>query len=324
MTPLLADFGLPMDISVHGHQIDGLINILHVFMILLFVGWGVFFVICLTKFRASTGCTADYQPIKAKPSKYLEIGVVIFELIVLFGLSQPVWAKYKNEPPAADKAFTVRVVAQQFAWNIHYAGPDGVFGETKTDLVDEATNPIGLDRSSPGGEDDLVEINVMRLPKGKPIVFELQSKDVIHSFAVPLLRIKQDTVPGMMIPIWATATETTEWVREQQAHELQLEPPGDANSRFNRKFKNMVLMADAASGGKSFAKGTLLSDSVVQSMVDAGVTSVKIAPRAPVEIQCAQLCGLGHYRMRGEVEILEQADFDEWYNSAGEEEFFDE
>jgi len=324
MTPLLASYGLPMDISAHGYQIDRLINWVHVFMLLLFFGWGAFFVYCLTRFRASTGCTADYQLIKAKPSKYLEIAVVVFEIFLLFGLSQPVWAKYKSSPPPEANPFRVRIVAQQFAWNIHYPGPDGEFGRTRPELVDETRNPIGLDRESPGGEDDVVELNVLRLPKGRSIQFELSSKDVIHSFSIPLLRIKQDTVPGMEIPIWATATQTTEWVQEQQVRTLVLEPPGAENSRFNRRFKNMVLMADAAGGGKTFAKGTLLNDAVVQAMVDAGVVEVQIAPRAPVEIQCAQLCGLGHYRMRGEVIILEPAAFDEWYGSAGEEEFFEE
>src|SRR5207302_7410542 len=89
----------PPDVSVHGVQIDGLINTVHWFMLLLFVGWGIFFIWVLYKFRARPGHTAQYAPIKATFTKYIEAGVVVFETFLLFGLSAPIWAKYKNQPP---------------------------------------------------------------------------------------------------------------------------------------------------------------------------------------------------------------------------------
>ena len=61
--------------------------------------------------------------------------------------------------PSANEVHNIRVVAQQFNWNIHYPGADGQFGKTNIDLVDEETNPIGLDRSSPNGADDFYSIN---------------------------------------------------------------------------------------------------------------------------------------------------------------------
>ncbi len=60
----------------------------------------------------------------------------------------------------------VRVVAEQFAWNVHYPGADGVFGRTDITLV-SPDNPLGLDRNEPVGKDDIIAINRMNLPVGK-------------------------------------------------------------------------------------------------------------------------------------------------------------
>ena len=108
-------YWLPKDISIHGGPIDALINWLHVFMVLLFVGWGVFFIYCLIRYRKGASPTASYQLIKAKKSKYVEIGVVIIEAILLVGISIPLWAEWKHEFPAESEAVTVHLMAEQFA-----------------------------------------------------------------------------------------------------------------------------------------------------------------------------------------------------------------
>ena len=89
-------YWLPLNVSVHGEAVDQLINVVHVFMLLLFVGWGIFFVYCLIRFRASVHPTATYDPIKGKSSKYIEIAVVVFEAFLLVGLSMPVWSDFKR------------------------------------------------------------------------------------------------------------------------------------------------------------------------------------------------------------------------------------
>ena len=83
----------------YGIQGDYLINITHIFMLLLFVGWGIFFLYCLFRFRASKNPTATYEPVKAKASKYIEVAVVIFEGFLLLGLSIPAWSDFKTRPP---------------------------------------------------------------------------------------------------------------------------------------------------------------------------------------------------------------------------------
>ena len=104
----------------------------------------------------------------------------------------------------------LRVVAEQFAWYAHYPGADGVFGRTEIALVN-ADNPLGLDRNEPVGKDDIIAINRMNLPVGKPAVIMLSSKDVIHSFGLPQMRVKQDAIPGIVQPVWFTPTKTGRW-----------------------------------------------------------------------------------------------------------------
>lgn len=204
-------YWLPVNISTHGAEVDQLINLLHWFMGVLFVGWGIFFVYCLFRFRARPGHQACYQLPAAKASKYSEVAVVVFEAVLLLGFSIPVWAHVKHDfPKPEENPLRVHVVAEQFAWNFHYPGADGVRGRTDPALM-SADNLVGLDYDDPAAADDVVTNNDFRIPVDRPIVIDLTSKDVIHSFAIPVLRVKQDVIPGMSIPIWFQATATGDY-----------------------------------------------------------------------------------------------------------------
>jgi cytochrome c oxidase subunit 2 len=120
-----------------------------------------------------------------------------------------------------------------------------VFGRVDNSLI-SAANPLGIDRADPVGADDIGLQNVLMLPLNRTIVVRLTSRDVIHSFTLNEMRIKQDAVPGMSTYTWFTPTMKGDW-----------------------------------------------------------------------EIACSQLCGLGHYRMRGEYHVVDQSDWDRW--QAGEE-----
>jgi cytochrome c oxidase subunit 2 len=240
MDEKLYGWWLPPDVSVHGAKIDQLMSVLHWFMALLFIGWGIFFVYCLVRFRARQGHAALYSPVKAIATKYIEGFVLVVEIFLLFGLSTPVWLAYKNNVPDGAKALHVRMVAEQFAWNFQYPGKDGKFGKTDSGLI-SADNPLGLDPEDAAGKDDVVAVNNLHIPVGRPVIVDISSKDVIHSFNIPVLRVKQDTIPGQLIPVWFEATQSGHF-----------------------------------------------------------------------ELACAQLCGLGHYRMRGDVLIDTPADFAKW------------
>ena len=245
--------GLPLLASAHGGQIDGLLGWIHLFMLILFVGWGGFIAYALVRFRQSRNPVANYTGVKSHRSTYVEVGVAVVEGILLIGFAIPMWAARVDSMPPAHEALVVQVTGEQFAWNIHYAGPDGKFGRTDIKLLDAQENPLGLDRNDPAAKDDVTNLNQLYLPVNRPIIVRLRSKDVIHSFGVPELRVKQDAIPGLTIPIWFVPTVTTAEMRTRT--------------------------------GK---------------------------PEFQYEIACAQLCGLGHYRMRGFVTIQTAEEFQKW------------
>ena len=251
--------GLPPLASAHGGQIDNMIGWIHVFMLILFVGWGGFFAYALVRFRRSRNPVANYTGVKSHTSSYLEVGVAVVEVVLLFGFAIPLWAARVDRMPPESEALIVQVTGEQFAWNVHYAGPDGVFGRTDIKLLDAQANPLGLDRSDPAGKDDVTTLNQLYLPVNKPIIVRLRSKDVIHSFGVPEFRVKQDAIPGLTIPIWFVPTVTTAEMRTRTGN-----------------------------------------------------------PEFQYEIACAQLCGLGHYRMRGFVTVQTAEEFQKWMDDEGE------
>ena len=201
--------GLPPDVSTHGGEIDFLMLIVHVIMAILFVGWGVFFVYTLLRFRAGRNPVASHAGAKSHFSTYGEVGIALIEVALLVGFAVPIWARRVDALPSPAESVLVRVVAEQFAWNVHYPGPDGVFGRTTPELVKIGTNPLGIDATDPAAQDDVTMLNQLHLPVGKPILVRLSSKDVIHSFSLPYFRVKQDGIPGMEIPVHFTAKDVT-------------------------------------------------------------------------------------------------------------------
>ena len=140
-------------------------------------------------------------------SNRLEVVWTIVTAVIFIGLAvmgQSVWASLRfNDAPAG--SFQIEVVAQQFQWNFHYAGRDGVFGRTHPTLIDDsALNFVGIDEADPSAKDDAVH-SVIAIPAGRPVELTRRSKDVIHNFWVPQLRFKQDLVPGMAIKVHFTA-----------------------------------------------------------------------------------------------------------------------
>jgi cytochrome c oxidase subunit 2 len=242
---MLELLGLPPQASAHAAEIDNMIVMLHWLMLALFVGWGIFLVYTLIRFRASANPKADYKGVTSHASSYLDVVVVVVEAVILLAFAIPAWAVRVNALPPEEGATVVHVIAKQFAWHIVYPGPDGRFGRRDASLI-TTTNEIGLDRGDPNGADDIYTINILNLPVDTPVIVYLTTMDVIHSFGITSMRVKQDAIPGMEIPVW--------W-----------EP----------------------------------------TVVGA------------YEINCSQLCGLGHYRMRGAVTIMTQTDYEAFLAEEG-------
>lgn len=211
--PSLIERWLPPQASAHAAEIDLVLVLVHWLMLALFAGWAVYLTWVLIRFRARRGDAAappapggERQGPRGRPALWTEIGVVVAEGALLVAIALPIWFRQTVPPATPDpSAVAVRVVAEQFAWNMHYPGTDGRFGETSAALISPA-NPVGLDRSSPNGADDLVTLNDLHLPINRPVVIQLSSKDVIHSFGVAAMRVKQDATPGFLSPVWFTPT----------------------------------------------------------------------------------------------------------------------
>jgi cytochrome c oxidase subunit 2 len=128
--------------------------------------------------------------------------------ITLAVMGQRVWAQMHLEK-ASPEAVKINLVAQQFQFNFHYPGPDGEFGRTDPNLIDDSSlNYVGLDTEGDAKAADDIQTTSMVVPVNRQVEVTMRSKDVIHNFFVPQLRFKQDAVPGMAIKIHFTATKT--------------------------------------------------------------------------------------------------------------------
>jgi cytochrome c oxidase subunit II len=238
--------GLPPNASEHGYQIDHIIEFCHWFMGALFLGWSVFFVYVLLRFRKGKHPVADHEGVKSGISTHLEFAVVLIEAVLLVGFAIPLWAKRVNQFPETKDAILIHAIGQQFNWNFHMPGPDGQFGRREVALVSNS-NPLGLDPNDPAGKDDIVVLGELHVPVDRPVIIELSSKDVIHNFALPHMRMAQDAIPGQLIPMWFKPIKTGNY-----------------------------------------------------------------------EVVCGQLCGLGHYGMKGTLVVDNPEEYQAWLKESAE------
>jgi cytochrome c oxidase subunit 2 len=197
--------GMPQLASENGLQVDELIVLVHWLMLILFVGWLAYFGYAIWRFQSKRNPKADYEGVKGHASNYIELGVVVAEAVLLIGIAIPVWAKAVDHFPDAKNSTVIYVMAQQYAWNVRYAGADGVFGKQDMKYI-SAGNIFGVDPTDASGKDDIQLLNDIHVPVGKPVIVYVSSKDVIHSFKVVAMRVCQDAIPGLRIPCWFTPT----------------------------------------------------------------------------------------------------------------------
>ncbi|MBK8269669.1 MAG: hypothetical protein IPK83_15785 [Planctomycetes bacterium] len=193
--------------------------------------------------------------------------------------------------------------------------------------VDYRHKPLGLDESSPGAADDIYTINEMHLPTGRDIYVRLTSKDVIHSFAIPTMRVKQDAIPGMEIPIWFEVKEeaTTETLKAQMTKDYDTAKADWYRLRHHvsvedyRDKSGQVILAKGGDLGATHEDGT----KKIKALQDAGVATIKLQPRNPLEVVCAQLCGNSHFKMKAQIITHTAAGFDKWIEEQNKEEEVD-
>lgn len=222
---------LPHNVSLRGPlhigaEVDHLFILILAITGIVFVGTQVALVWTLWRYPREHQAKATYQ----HGSQRLEviwtiIPAAILVFIALYQLGAWTDIKFRSAQPKVPPV--AEVTARQFQWKIRYPGPDGRIGT----------------------QDDLQTVNDLHFVKGEPTVIHLKTQDVLHSFFLPAMRIKQDAVPGLTIPVWFDADEAGKY-----------------------------------------------------------------------DLVCAELCGWGHYKMRGVVTVHEnRRDFEEWAGRALEE-----
>jgi cytochrome c oxidase subunit II len=173
---------LPEDVSTFGPEIDSLFYLIYYITAATFILVTFLMILFLIMYRQKEGRRATYT----HGNTTLEIIWTIVPaaiLIVLSFMSVSTWAKIKRHAPDSD--FELQVTAKQFNWEVVYPGADGKFDTP----------------------DDVKFDNDLHVPVNKVVRIHLGSKDVIHSFFLPNLRLKQDAVPGRTILVWFEATK---------------------------------------------------------------------------------------------------------------------
>jgi len=173
---------LPENVATYGAEIDRLFYFIYYLTGATFILVQVALLVFVVVYRARPGGRATYT----HGNTQLEIVWTIIPALILGGLalaSRSTWADIKSRQPATD--FVLQVTAKQFNWEVAFPGPDGELNTA----------------------DDVVMDNDFHVPVNKVVRIQLRSRDVIHSFFVPNLRLKQDAVPGRDIPVWFEATK---------------------------------------------------------------------------------------------------------------------
>lgn len=202
--------GIPENFSAHGGQVDHMMDVVHWFMIALFVGWTLFFFYCIFRFWHKNNPKASYEGVRSHLSSHLEVGVIIVEAVLLLGFAFPLWAERVDSWKDVQNLnpVRVRVVGWQFGWTYHYAGADNKFGRVDPNLI-SGSNDLGIDYTDPNALDDFTS-PILKLPVNQPAVLNIGTKDVIHNYSIIPMRIQQDAIPGREIPMWFTPIKPLE------------------------------------------------------------------------------------------------------------------
>jgi cytochrome c oxidase subunit 2 len=204
---LMEALGIAPNAALQGYALDSMLEMLHWFMLVLFVGWGSFYAYTLWRFRAGKHPKANYVGTTSHLPTKLEGGVLVLEVVLLLAFAAPIWALRVDQFPAGTNVVHLQAVGQQFQWNFLYADANGKFGK-REELLVTASNPLGLDRNDPIGANELTATNEMHIPLGTPCIVDVMSKDVIHDFCIPNMRTMEDAIPGAVIPLWFTPIKT--------------------------------------------------------------------------------------------------------------------
>jgi cytochrome c oxidase subunit 2 len=239
---------LPPVGGTFAYEIDELFETISLLMGIAFVISLTIIFILILMGRRTPGVKAKYLTGETKNELvpiYLTLATFVFFDMVIDVKTHHVWATVKESLPASQ--VTVKAVAQQWAWTFINPGADGELGTA----------------------DDISNVNELHLPAGQLTHVELESSDVLHSFSIPVIRIKQDAIPGRIITIW---------------------------------FESMP-----------FGEMKAIKDEMNRKAGDNGALLGADTPAtASFDLQCTEMCGVGHGIMSAKVIFHSAEDYANW------------
>gem|GEM_PF-655642 len=333
---------LPPSASTYSEAVDFLYRVIFwVTMGMFLLTEGLLLIFCII-YRRRPG----HRPTYTHGNNKAEITWTVVPALMLLGLAIwqiPTWNKIKKDWPVDGqtgydgkvvKLQTIDILGEQFKWNVRFPG-------TKAKYKADA---------------ELTNLSNVHMPLGSTALFNLRSKDVIHSVFIPHMRVKQDTVPGLRQKLWFKPNRM--FLRQLKDKGAPITPAQDGNKHIyvkeNDEWVQKPLMVqptvwvyaddddkfapagclrekDFKEGGQLFdvkiAVSGHLEKNGLYEPLNPNTKKVKVFHKGKLadgvwgdcdyamgifEIACAELCGLGHYTMRGFLYVDPPAAYEQW------------
>jgi cytochrome c oxidase subunit II len=182
---------IPRDASLDGRVFDGVFGYLTVSTGIAFAIMLVILLGAILFHRERGGRRQALYTHGDRPKHHLltlVVGLTMFlaiDAVLAVRASSELRGHFWRYPDSDPGAVRVEVMARQWAWTFRLPGPDARFNTP----------------------DDIVTLNELHVPVGRPVYIKLRSKDVVHSFYLPNFRTKIDAVPGSTTRLWFQAVD---------------------------------------------------------------------------------------------------------------------
>ena len=207
---------LPPASSVHGAEIDGLMQVSMTLILVVFFALTPMLFYFAYKYRGKKENTAYFFAHNNKLEvAWTVIPTIVLTALIIYGLRT--WDRAMN--PDVSDATVIEVYSKQFDWTARYSGADNILGDANFRLV-EGRNTLGVDINDEKAADDIV-VREVHLPVNKPVLLKFRSRDVIHSAFLPHFRVQMNCVPGLSTQFAFTPTKTTAEMKENEGEDFE-------------------------------------------------------------------------------------------------------
>ena len=207
---------LPPASSVHGAEIDGLMQVSMTLILVVFFALTPMLFYFAYKYRGKKENTAYFFAHNNRLEvAWTVIPTIVLTALIIYGLRT--WDRAMN--PDVSDATVIEVYSKQFDWTARYSGADNILGDANFRLV-EGRNTLGVDLNDEKAADDIV-VREVHLPVNKPVLLKFRSRDVIHSAFLPHFRVQMNCVPGLSTQFAFTPTKTTAEMKENEGEDFE-------------------------------------------------------------------------------------------------------